>query len=155
MIKTKMKSLINNKYLLFLFRIVLAIIFIYAGIKKISDPGGFSNSINNYKILPISFVNLFAITLPWIELITGILLLFGIKVKENSFIISVILLVFIIAILISLIRGLNIDCGCFGTVSGTKIGVYKIIEDLVLLILGLILIKFDSDFFSLLKKTKS
>jgi putative oxidoreductase len=138
-----------------LFRIVLAIIFIYAGIKKISDPGGFSNSINNYKILPISFVNLFAITLPWIELITGILLLFGIKVKENSFIISVILLVFIIAILISLIRGLNIDCGCFGTVSGTKIGVYKIIEDLVLLILGLILIKFDSDFFSLLKKTKS
>ena len=154
MIKTKMKSLINNKYLLFLFRIVLAIIFIYAGMEKISDTNGFSISINNYKILPLFLVNIFAITLPWLELTTGILLLFGIKVKENSFIISVLLIIFIIAISISLIRGLNIDCGCFGTVSGTKIGVNKIIEDLVLLLLGVILIKFDSEFLSLVKKSK-
>ncbi|MCG6912395.1 DoxX family membrane protein [bacterium BMS3Abin03] len=154
MIKTKMKSLINNKYLLFLFRIVLAMIFIYAGMEKISDTNGFSISINNYKILPLFLVNIFAITLPWLELTTGILLLFGIKVKENSFIISVLLIIFIIAISISLIRGLNIDCGCFGTVSGTKIGVNKIIEDLVLLLLGVILIKFDSEFLSLVKKSK-
>ena len=154
MIKTKMKSLINNKYLLFLFRIVLAMIFIYAGMEKISDTNGFSISINNYKILPLFSVNIFAITLPWLELTTGILLLFGIKVKENSFIISVLLIIFIIAISISLIRGLNIDCGCFGTVSGTKIGVNKIIEDLVLLLLGVILIKFDSEFLSLVKKSK-
>ena len=154
MIKTKMKSLINNKYLLFLFRIVLAMIFIYAGMEKISDTNGFSISINNYKILPLFLVNIFAITLPWLELTTGILLLFGIKVKENSFIISVLLIIFIIAISISLIRGLNIDCGCFGTVSGTKIGVYKIVEDLVLLLLGVILIKFDSEFLSLVKKSK-
>ncbi|MEJ2494233.1 MAG: MauE/DoxX family redox-associated membrane protein [Ignavibacteriaceae bacterium] len=149
-----MKSLINNKYLLFLFRIVLAMIFIYAGMEKISDTNGFSISINNYKILPLFLVNIFAITLPWLELTTGILLLFGIKVKENSFIISVLLIIFIIAISISLIRGLNIDCGCFGTVSGTKIGVNKIIEDLVLLLLGVILIKFDSEFLSLVKKSK-
>ena len=154
MIKTKMKSLINNKYLLFLFRIVLAMIFIYAGMEKISDTNGFSISINNYKILPLFLVNIFAITLPWLELTTGILLLFGIKVKENSFIISVLLIIFIIVISISLIRGLNIDCGCFGTVSGTKIGVYKIVEDLVLLLLGVILIKFDSEFLSLVKKSK-
>ena len=52
--------------------------------------------------------------------------MFGISVKENSAILSGLLLVFIIAIAISLARGLNIDCGCFGTVGGTKVGIQKI-----------------------------
>lgn len=150
-----MNNLIKNKYLLFLFRIALAIVFIYAGTEKISDPAGFSDSINNYKILPLVFVNFFAITLPWIELTAGILLLFGIKVKETSFIISVLLIVFILVIAVSLIRGLNIDCGCFGTLSGTKIGVHKVVENLVLLLPGLLLVKFDSGFLSLNKKIEN
>jgi putative oxidoreductase len=46
-------------------------------------------SINNYKLLPFPLVNIAAIILPWIEVVAGILLIFGIVVKENaSFIIS-------------------------------------------------------------------
>ena len=150
-----MKNIFSNKYLLLIFRIVLAFVFIYAGIEKIADPAGFSDSIHNYKILPLFTVNIFAIILPWTEFIAGLFLLFGIKVKENSFIISVLLAVFIIAIFISLLRGLNIDCGCFGTVNGSKVGAYKIVEDLVLLIMGILLIIFDSDFLTLKNKVKN
>lgn len=144
-----MKKILGNKYLLFLFRIILAFAFIYAGIEKISDPAGFSDSIDNYKILPLFSINIFAIILPWVEFITGLFLLFGIKVKENSFIISISLCVFIIAITISLLRGLNIDCGCFGTVNGSKVGIYKLIEDLIFLLMGILLIMFDPEFLSL------
>ena len=147
-----MKNILVNKYLLFVLRVILALVFIYAGIEKISVPAGFSDSINNYKILPLFSVNFFAIILPWIEFIAGALLLFGIKVKENSFIISFLLSIFIIAIMISLFRGLNIDCGCFGTLNGSKIGIYKLIENLLLLLAGYILIKFDSQFLTLSKK---
>lgn len=147
-----MKNILVNKYLLFVLRVILALVFIYAGIEKISVPAGFSDSINNYKILPLFSVNFFAIILPWIEFIAGALLLFGIKVKENSFIISFLLSIFIIAIMISLFRGLNIDCGCFGTLNGSKIGIYKLIENLLLLLAGYILIKFDSQFLTLGKK---
>ena len=147
-----MKNILDNKYLLFVLRVILALVFIYAGIEKISVPAGFSDSINNYKILPLFSVNFFAIILPWIEFIAGLLLLFGIRVKENSFIISFLLSVFIIAIVISLFRGLNIDCGCFGTLNGSKIGIYKLIENLLLLLVGYILIKFDSQFLTLSKK---
>ena len=148
-----MKNILSNKYLLFFVRIILSVVFIYAGMEKISDPAGFSDSINNYKILPLFTVNFLAIILPWIELIAGVLLLFGIKVKENSFIISVLLSIFIIAIVISLIRGLNIDCGCFGTFSGSKVGIYKLIENSLLLIAGYALMKFDSEFLTLNKKS--
>jgi putative oxidoreductase len=144
-----MNNFLSNKYLLLLFRIILGFVFIYAGILKISDPAGFSDSINNYKLLPLSFVNFFAITLPWVEFVAGLFLIFGVSVKENSFIISVMLIVFLLAIGISLIRGLNIECGCFGTSSGTEVGLFKLVENLILLIISYFLIKFDSDFLSI------
>ena len=61
-------------------------------------------------------------------------------------------MVFIIAILISLARGLNIDCGCFGTVGGTKVGIQKILENIGLLLTAIILLKFESNSFTLFKQ---
>jgi putative oxidoreductase len=149
------KKILNNKYLLLIIRLVLGFIFIYAAVTKISDPEGFSQAIYNYKLLPLFLVNIFAILLPWIELSAGVLLIFGISVKENSAIISGLLIVFIIAVLISLFRGLDINCGCFGTVNGSKVGLQKILENIGLLVLGFILIKFDSNFFSLFNNNKN
>lgn len=150
-----MNRFLENKYLLFVLRIILAFVFIYAGIEKIANPSDFAQSIANYKLLPDLFINFFAITLPWIELVAGLLLLFGIAVKENSAIISSLLIVFLIAIIISLLRGLNIDCGCFGTSAGTKIGFTKLIEDFILLIFGYLLIKFNSDFLTITAQSKN
>jgi len=149
------KQLLNNKYLLLLVRVVLGFVFIYAAVTKISDPEGFSQAIYNYKLLPLFLVNIFAIILPWIELSAGVLLVFGISVKENSSIISGLLIVFILAVLISLFRGLDINCGCFGTVNGSKVGLQKILENIGLLVSSLLLIKFDSNFFSLGTRNKN
>jgi hypothetical protein len=80
--------------------------------------------------------------------------MFGISAKENSAILSGLLVIFIIAIVISLIRGLDINCGCFGTVDGSKVGILKILENFGLLICGIILIKFDSKFLSLIDSVK-
>jgi putative oxidoreductase len=148
-----MKHLFSNKYILLLIRVVLAFIFIYAGIEKISNPENFSQSIANYKLLPIEFVNLMALILPWIEVVSGLLLLVGVSVKENSFILTFLLAVFIIAIVISLLRGLDITCGCFGTKSGSKIGLLKVLEDVGLFLLGIYLIVFSSDYLSIENKS--
>lgn len=149
-----MNKLFINKYILLLIRIFLAFIFIYAGIEKISDPAAFSDAISNYKLLPLHFVNIFAIILPWTELVAGILLLFGILVRENSFIISSLIIIFLIAIGISLIRGLNIDCGCFGTSAGSEIGLLKLGENLFLVVLGFILMKYNSDYLTITSSKK-
>lgn len=142
-----MKKLFSNQYFLLVSRIVISIVFIYAGAEKISDPNSFSQAIYNYRIFPNEMINIFAIILPWIELVSGILLLFGISTKENSAIIGTLLLIFIILIGISMIRGLDINCGCFG--KGTPVGWRKIGENTLMLILALALIAFDSKKFSL------
>ena len=150
-----MIKLLNNPYFLFVSRCILAFIFIFSGIEKIADPAGFSESILNYKLLPESWVNLAGIILPWIELTAGLLLLFGISVKENAFIISSLLIIFIIAVGISIARGLNIDCGCFGTSGGTKVGFTKIGENILLLALGFVLMIYNSTLFSLSKTVET
>ncbi|WP_290663886.1 MauE/DoxX family redox-associated membrane protein, partial [Ignavibacterium sp.] len=137
-----MKKVFSNQYFLLIIRIIIAMVFIYAGAEKISDPKGFSQSIYNYRILPIETINILAITLPWLELISGILLLFGISVKENAAIIGTLLLVFIIAVALSMIRGLDIDCGCFG--KGNMVGWRKIGENSLMLIICVVLMAFDS-----------
>lgn len=145
-----MNSLLSNKFLLLIIRFILGFVFIYAGAEKILEPGLFANSISNYRLVPELLLNLIAVTLPWIELITGIFLVFGIAVKENAIIINILLVLFIVMIAISLFRGLNIECGCFGTAGGTKISVYKIIENILLFAVGGHLIKYDSTFLSFL-----
>jgi uncharacterized membrane protein YphA (DoxX/SURF4 family) len=142
-------KILNNNILLLSIRLFLGFIFILAAVIKIADPAGFSQSIYNYKLMPDFLINVLAIVFPWIELVAGILLVFGISVKENSAILTGLLVVFIIAIVISLARGLDINCGCFGTVEGSKVGLMKILENVGLVLLGLILIKFDSKYFSL------
>jgi hypothetical protein len=81
--------------------------------------------------------------------------MFGVSVKENSAIITVLLIGFTIAIIISLFRGLNIDCGCFGTTYGSSIGIRKIVENILLIISGFILTTWGSPFLSLSSKIQS
>lgn len=144
-----MKKILNNNYLLFLVRFFVGFVFIYAAVEKINDPRSFAFSIHNYKLLPFFIINILAIILPWIELTAGMLLIIGTSVKESSFIISISLIIFIAAVSISLLRGLNINCGCFGTAGGTKIGVWKILENLFLLLLSVYLYFFGSGNFTL------
>ena len=114
------RDLLMNKkliidYLIAITRLYLALVFILSGLDKINDLAQFAQSIENYRIFPTFIINLFAITIPWIELVAGGLLLLGIFIKENSIIISSMLLVFTLAVLSAVLRDLDIECGCRGT----------------------------------------
>jgi len=107
-----MKNLLNNRYLILLFRLILGITFIYASIHKIADPLAFSDNISNFHITPISIDNLIALILPWIELFIGIGLMTGVFL-EGSATITIGYGFFIILLVQALIRGVDTHCGCF------------------------------------------
>ena len=139
-----MKNILGNKYFLLFSRVILALVFIIAGIEKIRDLEGFAASIENYRLLPYFSINLAAILIPWIELTAGLLLLFGIRVRENSFIISLLMILFIFFVASAVVRDLDIECGCFGTHDGQRVGFQKLIENSILLLMGIQLYFFDS-----------
>ena len=134
-----MRNILSNKYLQQTLKFVLGLVFIIAGIQKIIDPNAFADSIANYRVFPIFTINFFAITVPWVELVSGILLIFNKHVKENSLLLGSLLLIFIVLVFSALIRGLDFECGCFGTNDATRVGWMKIFENIGLLFIAVII----------------
>lgn len=120
------------KWWLLTLRLIIGGLFLYAGAVKILDPAGFAKDIANYRLLPHAWVNLLAITLPWVEIISGGMLVVGIWKRANALLIGFLLVVFMAAILQALARDLDIKCGCFGTKGGRTTGAVTLIQDILL-----------------------
>ena len=91
------------------------LIFAAASLHKIAQPLQFAHIIENYRILPGLLVNPAAIVLPWIELTCGLLLICGIVREASASVLFFLSGIFILAVGFNLVRGIDFDCGCFGS----------------------------------------
>jgi putative oxidoreductase len=114
-------------------RIVVGLVFLLYGLDKITHPDNFARAIANYRLLPEALVNLVAVTLPWVECVCGLLLLAGQWVRSAALVSAFLLSVFVVAVSITLARGLDIACGCLDADAGRKVGFKLLVEDLLLL----------------------
>lgn len=127
-------ALLSNRYLLLAARFLLGMVFVTAAVPKIANPGAFAVSIEAYEMLPLFAVNIAAIVIPWIELICGVYLVAGVRTRPSAAIAAVLLAFFSVAISVAVLRGLNINCGCFGPTGGSPVGWGKVAEDIALLL---------------------
>jgi len=135
-------KLLQNDYLHLAVRLLLGGLFLYAGLPKIFDTMGFASSIYNYKLFPSPIIGLTAAFIPWVEVLAGLALVLGVKVRGASLLISLLLVVFVSLTAISAMRGLDIDCGCFSGVE-RKANWLAIFEDLALLGCSFFIFYFD------------
>lgn len=96
-----------------LIRLALGGVFLYAGIIKIADPVAVAGSVAAYRILPYFGNYLAAAVIPWLEAICGLLLIAGWRTRGASAMVLLLNLLFMAVLASTLIRGLDIDCGCF------------------------------------------
>ncbi len=108
---------LHHRLFLLLLRWVIGATFVYAGAMKIGAPENFSDSIAAFAILPNSAINLMAITLPPFEILAGLAAITGIQGRPALLALGGLTLVFLIALVSAVARGITVDCGCFG--SGT------------------------------------
>ncbi|HVM61571.1 MAG TPA: MauE/DoxX family redox-associated membrane protein [Verrucomicrobiae bacterium] len=99
----------------------------------VPDLTQFAQDVGNYHVPPRALANTVAITLPWIELLAGGLLIAGVWKRASAWVITAMMVVFLVAIAWALAHGYDIRCGCFGTVEARKVGVLALGEDFVLL----------------------
>jgi uncharacterized membrane protein YphA (DoxX/SURF4 family) len=140
----KLKELANHipPALALICRLVLAALFLYAAVEKIIDPREFAKAIYFYQIVPDFAVNLMAVVLPVLEIILALSLISGIYLRGASLISSCLFLLFAAALSISLFRGLDISCGCFGKSSGSINWLY-LVRDISLCLMSLWILFFD------------
>jgi uncharacterized membrane protein YphA (DoxX/SURF4 family) len=103
----------DNDYLSLLIRLFVGIVFIYASLDKIAQPDQFARIVYNYQLLPGGLINLMALILPWVEIICGVFIILGIFYKGTVLILNLMVVVFIFAVGVNVIRGVNLECGCF------------------------------------------
>ena len=143
---------LSHPALIALLRVSLGAVFIVASLDKIENSEAFATTIANYRLLPYKMVNGIAIVLPWLEIITGTLLVFGVWVKANTMIVGGLLVAFSIAIAQALFRGLDISCGCFTTNPvAERMSLWTLIWDLIWLCWGGLVWAHDRGDYSLLK----
>ena len=121
----------------------LGAVFIYASWDKIAQPAEFARIVYHYQLIgpsqALGYVpaNLLAVTLPWIELLTGALLVMGLWRREAAAVTALMLVSFIVAVSWALVSGIDIaNCGCFtvgGSAEGRALGWKLLAGDLALL----------------------
>ena len=131
-----LRTLFNNGWVEVVFRWILGITFIYASYYKILSPTDFAKMVYGYNLFPEVLINLIAIFLPFIELISGLSLLLGIYPRSAALIINGLLLAFIILLTINIIRGHEFDCGCFSA-KETGSPRMMVVRDMIYIIMGL------------------
>jgi len=114
-------------------RLLLGGIFVYAGIAKIFLPNThlwpmfvlrfsittnlstFAQQVESYKILSAGASDFVAHTLPFTEIVLGLLLLIAWRLRIWATLVTLIMLGFLGAVTRAYLLHMDINCGCFGT----------------------------------------
>ncbi len=101
-----------------IWRLLIALVFAAAGIAKIADPTSFLAAVLSYH-LPLSALILkwVALVVPWLELLSGLCGDLGLLMDAALVAASGLSIVFVAVALQAALRGLSIQCGCFGSLS--------------------------------------
>src|SRR3954466_7534786 len=95
--------------------VVLGGVFIYAGITKVVNPLAFANDISHFHILNWPLGIRLAFYLPWLEILCGLALVAGPFRTGALGLLTAMTVVFIVASLAAHARGIDLNCGCFGS----------------------------------------
>jgi uncharacterized membrane protein YphA (DoxX/SURF4 family) len=107
------RFVLTHPWLAVAFRLYIGGIFIYASVYKINYPAEFADSVASYELVPYWAVGVMAVVMPWVELICGVLVIAGIRSKAAILVLMGLMVLFTVAIVITLVRGVPIGCGCF------------------------------------------
>ena len=137
-----------RRIILWIGRLVLGGIFVYAGIAKLIYPNThlwpmfflkfsvstnlsmFQQQVESYRMLSPDAAQLLAHTLPFVEIALGLLLLVGWQVRIWATLITLIIVGFLGVVTRAYLLHMDINCGCFGTPE--KLTLWTVIRDSLL-----------------------
>ena len=101
----------------------------WAALAKLGDLPALARDVHHFRLAPAALENLVAMTLPWIELSVAASLLLGLRARAGAVAAAALLGVFTLAVVLALARRLDIECGCFGAASASRVGAAKLFQN--------------------------
>ena len=129
---------LGNRRVVLFGQLAIAVVLLVSALAKIGDAASFARQIGRFRLVPFGLENLAAITLPWIELVAALAIFTRVQPRAGAVVAAGLMGLFWIAVAVAMARGLDIECGCFGTGDATRVGLVKLIENTGLLALAVI-----------------
>jgi uncharacterized membrane protein YphA (DoxX/SURF4 family) len=142
-------GLLKRKEVILLLRLIVGVTFVYASYDKVLHPHAFAIAVRGYQIVPVNLSNLFALAVAWAEFVAGILLIVGLFTRQAAGAVFLLLGMFVVALVIVVVKGMVIDCGCFSSEGGSQTGPFLIGRNVLLLAVCVVIMKYDRGTFSL------
>jgi len=117
-------------------RVVLGAIFVVAGASKVGHAAEFAQQIAAFRLLPQPVIAPMALALPFLEILLGGYLIIGLFTRVAGWVATLLLLVFDGAIASAVLRGMTLNCGCFGTHDSTVTTWAEVARDAVFVLLA-------------------
>lgn len=100
-------------------QIGIGAVFVVAGTLKAWDPQAFQVSVDSFRLLPFALTAAVALYLPWLEIVAGMVVVMGKwGARTGLTVLTALTTVFMVALGIAWLRGLDPACGCFGPGAG-------------------------------------
>lgn len=128
-----LRRLISDRRAIRACQLAIGMVFATAALSKIGDLPAFAVQVHNFRIAPVWSENLIAMTLPWVELVAALSLVAGVRPRAAALVVTVLMAGFTAGVLVAMARGLDFECGCFGTADHTRVGAAKLALNLVML----------------------
>jgi uncharacterized membrane protein YphA (DoxX/SURF4 family) len=130
-------------------RVTAGLVWLVAGAAKIADLEQFRVQVEAYRLVPGGLEAAFAYALPFLEVGIGLYLIVGLLVRGTAAVSCVLMALFVVAMVQARLRGLVLDCGCFGALARQPIGWWTIARDVALGVPGLVMMLLPARFLSL------
>jgi len=96
-------------------RLVIGAVLVWAGVGKLLQPAAFYSALTDYRVpLPEVVWQFVAVGLPWLEMICGAGLVVDFWPETVRPLVVGMFGVFVGMLLQAVVRGLDLECGCFG-----------------------------------------
>ena len=97
-------------------RVGLGLWFVWSGCQLVFVSGldRFTQAVDNYKLVAAPLDALVAYTVPWVQIVAGILLMLGLWRRGTLLVLGGLVTAFAVAIGGAWVQGLDIACGCHG-----------------------------------------
>lgn len=124
-------------FLVFL-RLILAAVFLFAAPGKLADPTSFARDIDNYRMIPDALIGPLALMIPPAEIVIGLALVSGVWARGAALVSSAMLVGFAVGMVQAIVRGIDLDCGCFGALAEAQVSGWTVGRNLTLALFGVL-----------------
>ncbi|MFZ0053166.1 MAG: MauE/DoxX family redox-associated membrane protein [Desulfobaccales bacterium] len=132
----------RSPYLSIACRLLLGVIFMAFALSKILRPAVFALNVVDFGLMPSLGVDLWALALPWAELVVGMFLILGIRTRAAATLIAAMNLIFIVGLVRAIFLHLPINCGCVGEV-GEPVTWWKVLKNTGMVVMTIQIFLYD------------